>query len=1364
MHKARNQVKMGEEFITPKGVFEAPQENAAFRDKPAGMRRFSAGPIASAIESLSEAGDWRSLLSGYVAKVSGQARELFAVFVVVSRDLQLRWTTHQDMIDQGAQLKYEELLPLNADFGDPVKTIRGPSSGITLIDEIALSTGSSEFTLFRGTGRGSATLYLYTGGRRKLTEEEAVSFSYVTAVFDAIIKREFSVGEQLAHSARLSAAIELGRQIGDNALAGSFMNRAADTIQKKIGIDYVALMVLDDKKREVEFAGISESLTPLYDTPQSMKPGNVILAALGQKEPLIINEIENSGYRPLGTGVRWAALVPLDTHSKRNALLVLESKSPSPYSDGELKDIEIVSSLLSDRLSTSISVAEKERKVLVRNMLLEELLLLHRQSDPAKIAEEALSFIESVVPSTISVFYALNESRTTLIPVTSRGFFAEEMLSYSVPVGEGIVGKAISSDMPEVINDAHADLRAINLPGGSGEPESILVMPIKSIKEDIGVITLHRSGRKGFSAEDLDSITLISRQLSTVMERANATVEMRKVVSEKEAEATLTSQLADEFIAALSDERLEALPGQILRKCTETAGCESGCLFIRLGSYEEFKCVAQRPTSKLTGKKEVRHEDIESLKKESVHLANNTYVLEDGYKVEDACENLGIGMDRNALKYEMDNIRPYLMLYHEESVPGCETVFAGVGYTLSKSKQLFRGYLLQKLLNFFEIRYSRIHDRKADTDELLRTKKASYFKDAVYAETDLGRLFEKVVPIIGDLVGASMVSIYLANYTTSSFEVEASCTYNGMSDPPEKMVMSQAGKLLSSLDTHKKVVRIAGEEDGPFSSLFSHPMLVGKISSMDGLDYVVIAAFEQETDLSAADKLLPDLLKALSSKVRQLTALNRERQRTGLLNLIDDISRTITKQGEFSRMLDAVSSAAGHLIGAEYSLVGFMNASNIEWSGYYETRVPEAVERLAVRSMEKGEESIVNDMSGLEIGPDEDMPGSISNLMVFPVTRKESNLPAVFILLFNKLNGEGFNENDAWILERLGSNILGSIKTIEALKQEKIMKRKAELKKAELSELLDGIEGGIIRLDSDGAVSFANSEARRMFSLSQNDSSQKIVELLSDTDSLQVIDLLDSLKKGERFEGTYTFKVEGALKRISVSGKQIVDHGKRKGTVLFTRVEGTVREGALEAQGLTGLAIEKHAEIRNMRFEMRRGFSYAISEEKPSVAYATLLDLLAAGFEALVISRDHPSRLSEKYNLGKSDLRWLTQVVGNNNLDPSKLSVITSAIITFLEKHENSVIFIDGLEYLLANNNMIRVIAMLENVMQKVVDNGAVVIAAINRLTFDQKDLAMIGKMFEELDTNELKKKYLNREIEEFGEGKDDSSNIDAND
>lgn len=1353
---------MGEDFVNPKGVFEKPGFKRAF----AGNESFgtvSMDALSSAVGTLMEAGDWRTLLSNYSRRLSSLSRETFAIFVVISRDLQFRWTTHQDHLGESGQLKYEELLPLNADFGERIRTIRAPGCGIRLIDEIALSTGCGEFTLFRGMERGEATLYLYVGGRRRLMPEEETGFSSVTITFDAVIKREFAVGEQLAHATRLSAAIELGRQIGDSALAASFLNRAADTIQKKIGVDYAAVMVLDEGKREIEFAGISESLTPLYDTPLSMKPAGMLLAALGGKEPLILAETENSGYRALGVGVRWAALIPLETHSKRKAILILESRSISPYDDAELKDIEIVSSILSDRLSASIAISEKERKIVLRNMLLQELLLLHRESDPARIAEESLAFIESVVPSIISVFYVLNEARTTLIPVTARGLFAQEMLSFSVPVGEGIVGKAISGDKPELIEDAKDDLRAINL-SGTYETESVLLIPIKSIKEDIGVITLHRSGRKGFSPDDLDVISLVARQLSTAMERANASAELRRTISEKETESGFSSQLADEFAAAVADDDAETLPPRILRRCAEISSCEGGMLLFRHPGSDSYRCVALRPSGMAPPGSELEGESMEELKKEGTHFANGLHIIEDNYAVEDACSRLGIRLGSETLGEEPDDAHRCLLICQAETAQGGDAVFIGVGNQAGTSKQIFRGHLLQKLLNFFCLRYARMHDRRVDSEELQLVKKISSFKDQVFAETELGRLLEKIAPAIGEMVDASVVAIYLADFSTSSFQKVSGMSYNGGGEPPESMMMSQVETLVKAMKSRRKVVKVGNlKGDVPFMSLFSRPLLAGRISTLDGVDYVVIAGFEPESDYSGMDKLLAELLKTLSLKVRQLTALDQERHRSGLLNLIDETARNIVRQGEFSKILDALSSAAGHLVGAEYALAGVLSASSVDWFGYYETKIPDSVEKLALKSVEKGEEYILNDVVELRTAVDGNIPGSFNNLAIYPVTSRESELPRIFLLLINKIDGKGFTDNDIWVLERLGADILGSIKTTEDLKQETLKKKKAEMKKAELSELLDGIEGGIVRLDSDGGITFANRQARRIFALSQSDAPPKLASLLSEHDSLQVMDFTDSVKRGEHFEGTYTFLIGGELKRIHISGRQISGRSRRRGMVLIARNEGnTVQEtGAGEE---TQRVSEKHPEIRNMRFALKRGFSYTISEDKPSMAYSTLIDLVGAGFDALVITREHPSKLREKYQMGGSDIRWLTQVVGNNNLDPSKLSVITSAIISFLERHSNAVVFIDGLEYLLANNNTIRVIAMLENVMQKVVDSGAVVIAAINRPTFDQKEFAMIGKMFEEIDVTELKRRYLNRGIEEFTEQDTDSSSIDAND
>ncbi len=171
-----------------------------------------------------------------------------------------------------------------------------------------------------------------------------------------------------------------------------------------------------------------------------------------------------------------------------------------------------------------------------------------------------------------------------------------------------------------------------------------------------------------------------------------------------------------------------------------------------------------------------------------------------------------------------------------------------------------------------------------------------------------------------------------------------------------------------------------------------------------------------------------------------------------------------------------------------------------------------------------------------------------------------------------------------------------------------------------------------------------------------------------------------------------------------------------------------------------------------------------IAEQKPLFAYLALVDFKKAGFNPLVITRQHPSKLREKYDMGNTEIRWLTQVVGNSNLDPAKLSVIGNAMLSFIERHKNAVVFIDGLEYLLSNNSMIKVMGMLEGVMQKTVDTSSVLVVAVDKMTFEQRELAILEKLFEEVNVGEMRKGYLSTELEKFDNDKPDSTETDAND
>jgi hypothetical protein len=106
--------------------------------------------------------------------------------------------------------------------------------------------------------------------------------------------------------------------------------------------------------------------------------------------------------------------------------------------------------------------------------------------------------------------------------------------------------------------------------------------------------------------------------------------------------------------------------------------------------------------------------------------------------------------------------------------------------------------------------------------------------------------------------------------------------------------------------------------------------------------------------------------------------------------------------------------------------------------------------------------------------------------------------------------------------------------------------------------------------------------------------------------------------------------------------------------------------------------------------ELDKGYTYLISEGKPTKSYQLFVDLVKSGSNGLFITTTDPNEIKERYGLERTPFIWVTyKGRGENWLKPNELldDSTADAIKNFLEKSKDSVIILDCLEYV-ANKNL----------------------------------------------------------------------------
>jgi hypothetical protein len=118
----------------------------------------------------------------------------------------------------------------------------------------------------------------------------------------------------------------------------------------------------------------------------------------------------------------------------------------------------------------------------------------------------------------------------------------------------------------------------------------------------------------------------------------------------------------------------------------------------------------------------------------------------------------------------------------------------------------------------------------------------------------------------------------------------------------------------------------------------------------------------------------------------------------------------------------------------------------------------------------------------------------------------------------------------------------------------------------------------------------------------------------------------------------------------------------------------------------------------------------------------------ASRTQGLIITRQHPSDVRTKHFIQTTPIVWLSTVSGSENMDPAKLNMITDFIVGYVEKSQNGVVLVDGIEYMITSNDYQKVLRAVDRWTESAMTSNSRVIITIDPRAFDIKELALMEK------------------------------------
>ncbi len=162
------------------------------------------------------------------------------------------------------------------------------------------------------------------------------------------------------------------------------------------------------------------------------------------------------------------------------------------------------------------------------------------------------------------------------------------------------------------------------------------------------------------------------------------------------------------------------------------------------------------------------------------------------------------------------------------------------------------------------------------------------------------------------------------------------------------------------------------------------------------------------------------------------------------------------------------------------------------------------------------------------------------------------------------------------------------------------------------------------------------------------------------------------------------------------------------------------------------LAFEEDELLRDLLFgkkkDLEEGRAYLVREKKPDKGLASFHQAIDAGWRPIYVTRQHPNHVVRRRGDKEIRVVWLSTTLGNDYIDPHNLNSLSNLLANFVNDGPRAVIFLDGIEYLMINNDFARILHFLEYVNEQIALRHAALILSVDDRAFEARELALIER------------------------------------
>ncbi|MHA1972037.1 MAG: DUF835 domain-containing protein [Candidatus Hodarchaeales archaeon] len=158
---------------------------------------------------------------------------------------------------------------------------------------------------------------------------------------------------------------------------------------------------------------------------------------------------------------------------------------------------------------------------------------------------------------------------------------------------------------------------------------------------------------------------------------------------------------------------------------------------------------------------------------------------------------------------------------------------------------------------------------------------------------------------------------------------------------------------------------------------------------------------------------------------------------------------------------------------------------------------------------------------------------------------------------------------------------------------------------------------------------------------------------------------------------------------------------------------------------------------------LRKGITYLLEEEDPCKTFTFFKKSLVGKRKGLLFTRSYPPFVIDDFSLKGIPIYWLTRRKGENNIDPVQLNVISHKIQEFITQNDNTLVLLDGIEYMISQNDFKPVLRFIQHIRDEVLVSQSNLLITLSPQTLSRIELKLLERELEVLEAHYLQERNV---------------------